>query len=233
MSDYYKRWGEQDCVATFASKKPEDFFASEIKHLKNIIMELHSVLDVGCASGRFIELLHSQGADPKYVGIDICASNIENAKRLYPNFSFHHTNALDFKPNETFDLVNATGVCQHEPEFEKLIQSMVTLSNKYVLFDVKLSKTDQHIVDLDKSFAGIEKNKLYFIILNLDKLIQFLSKLSRISEISIFGYETPLNNRTHVPLSITSVVSAGVLLTLQKDSIKPIIIESNVPEDLL
>lgn len=233
MSDYYERWNETDCVETFATKVAGDFFPSEVHHLEKIITEIHSVLDIGCASGKFIDLLHSLGNKPRYVGLDISPSNIENAKRLYPDTEFHLANALDFSFDETFDLVNATGVCQHEPDFEKLIQAMASLSNKYVLFDVKFSKTDGHIVNLDASYAGIGQNKLYFIILNIDKLIGFLSNIKTVSKISIFGYQTALNSRTHVPDAINSVVSAGILLTLQNNDGTPVVIERDIPEDLL
>jgi len=214
MSDHYERWNETDCVETFAAKAADDFFPSEVHHLKKIISQIRSVLDVGCASGKFIDLLQSLGATPSYVGLDIGLSNIENAQRLYPNSQFHHMNALEFTSDQTFDLVNATGVCQHEPDFERLIQAMAKLSNKYVLFDVKFSKTNKHIVDLAVSHAGTSPNKLYFIILNIETFIEFLKKIDRICAISIFGYQTPLNNRTQVPEGIHTVVSAGILLTL-------------------
>ena len=44
------------------------------------------------------------------------------ARALYPSHDFHCVNALTFEPENTADLVNATGVMQHEPRFDALLE---------------------------------------------------------------------------------------------------------------
>jgi len=232
MTDHYDTWGAQDTVQEFATKSVDDFFASETHHIKKIIHNISSVLDVGCASGKFIDLLRDLGTDPEYVGIDITASNIESAKHIYPSASFHHINALDYTSEKTFDLVNATGVCQHEPAYEKLIEKMVALSHKYVLFDLKLAAIDDHIIDRSIASAG-EDHKLYFNILCFSKLLEFLKSIPNIGTISMFGYETPTHKETVIPASIKSIVSTGVLLTKSNQEHAVPTIEIDLPDFLL
>ena len=60
--------------------------------------------------------------------------------------------------------------------FEKLIEKMVSWSNHYVMFDLKLADVDEHIVDRELASSG-QDNKLYFNILALPKLLEFLKSL--------------------------------------------------------
>lgn len=214
--DYYKRWNEEECVRSFAEKGIGDFFQSETKLLPSILGNISSVLDVGCASGRYIELLLSLRpelcASLDFHGIDTSEESIANARRIYPQYHFRTINALDYAPGRMFDLVNATGVCQHEPRFEMLIKRMVDWSTNYVMFDVKFAAIEEHIIDRGSSFAGSADNRLYFILLSYPRMIDFLRSLEEVGAIRIFGYETPVNKRTTVPQGISSVISAGILL---------------------
>jgi SAM-dependent methyltransferase len=211
-NDHYRRWSEPDCVRAFAQKTVEGFFESETRILKEILPNVRSVLDVGCASGRFLDLLRSYGLDPDYMGIDLSAESVRNARALYPSKVFAHANALDYVPERCFDLVNATGVCQHEPCFEALIDRMLDWSTRYVLFDVKLAVIGSHIIDRAKSFAGSDENRLYFNLLNYSALLAFLRARSGIKRIEVYGYESPLNPRTTVPVHVRRIVSAGILM---------------------
>lgn len=212
MTDnHYDRWDEPDCVRAFSEKKVEDFFRSETHFLDRIAAELNSVLDVGCAAGRMMELLRRYDATPHFSGIDISGASVELAKRNYPESTFVAGNALEWNTDERFDLVNATGVCQHEPGFEKLIERMTEWSDRYVLFDVKLAQLSEHLIDIDRAYCG-GRDRLYYIVLALPGLLDLLTTLPGVSRISIFGYETKANDRTVLPATLKPLVSAGVLL---------------------
>ncbi len=211
-NDYYSRWSAPDCVRSFGDKDIGDFFQSETRFLSEIAPRVETVLDVGCASGRFLDLLRQWRENVSFTGVDISAANIANARKLYPEARFEHANALDFCPESKFDLVNATGVMQHEPRFEELIRNMLSWSDRFVLFDVKLAFIEQHIVDRLVSFAGEGADRLYFIILSYPGLRAFLKSLAGIARVSVYGYVTQLNERTHVPDHIGQLVSAGILI---------------------
>ena len=54
---YYKRWFEKDSILNYKDKKFSDFFLSEKYLLKKIQKNnIRSILDIGCASGRYIEV---------------------------------------------------------------------------------------------------------------------------------------------------------------------------------
>ena len=232
MTDHYRRWSDADAVRTFAEKKVTDFFQSEQNLLESVLPDVRSVLDVGCASGRYVDLLLSLrpalALTLDFQGIDITAENVRNARALYPQFEFHTANALEYEPGRRFDLVNATGVCQHEPRFEELIRRMVSWSDKYVLFDVKFAAVDEHVIDITRSFAGSTSNRLYFVLLNYSRFVAFLQDLPDVAAVRVFGYETPVNPRVTVPDGVVPVVSAGILLTKGRATDR-VVLESDVP----
>jgi SAM-dependent methyltransferase len=216
MANYYVRWSEADCVRSFSEKRAQDFFESERQLLHPIIHEITSVLDVGCASGRYADLLAT--LDPTiegrldFHGIDISEASVASARESYPQYRFEMANALDYAPPCRFDLVNAIGVLQHEPRFDILIGRMLEWASKYVLFDVKLARVPDHLVDISRAYAGSAENRLYFNLLNYERFLADLLRTPDIDAIRIYGYPTPINARTVVPVAIPEVVSAAVLL---------------------
>ncbi|MEG3618580.1 class I SAM-dependent methyltransferase [Magnetovibrio sp. PR-2] len=228
MSDIYSRWRDVDCIRGFANKGAEDFFKSETVFIDSMAHDAHSVLDIGCASGRMIELLSQKFQDLSYTGVDIVEENIRLARENYPDFAFHCTNALEFENTDTFDLVNATGVMQHEVKFEELINRMINWSNKYVLFDVKLANVDEHVVDIERSYCGKE-HRLNYNLFCLPKFLEYLHGCKGLSKISLFGYETGLNNRTVVPPNVSYILSAGFLLELGDLNGGKIEVDSQLP----
>jgi SAM-dependent methyltransferase len=212
MRDQHRRWDEAEVIAQFAHKGVGDFFRSETRYLEEIAADIGSVLDVGCASGRFIELLRHYGVEPDFTGVDVSAASVAHACAAYPQARFIAGDALDLTLDATFDLVNATGVCQHEPRFETLIRRMVDWSARYVLFDVKLAPIDAHLIDIGRAYCGAPGNRLHYMVLAPRLFCAFLQGLGGIGHISIYGYETPLNARTVIPKGIGPIVSAGVLL---------------------
>lgn len=212
MKSYYRRWRDQDSIDRFSNKGINEFFRTEHYFIDRIASEISSVLDIGCASGHFIKFLCNYCSEFDYTGIDIVEESIENARKLYSESRFLVGNALDLPETSYFDLVNATGVCQHEPDFESLIAKMAKVSRRFVLFDVKLAKVRNHIVDINTSFCREKDNRVYFILLSFGVFLRFLRTLPNIGQISVVGYGTPTNRRTVVPGFVGPVVSAGVLL---------------------
>lgn len=231
MEEHYRRWQDPDLVERFASKGVEEFFQTETRFLEGHGGEISSVLDIGCASGRMLELLTRYTAQQDYTGVDIIPENIERARQLYPAAEFHLGNALDFYPGRRYDLVNATGVCQHEPRFEALIGHMLSLSDRYIMFDVKLAPVGKHVVDMNRSFCAVGENRLYFVLLAWRPFLDFLRGLPDVAEIDVFGYETPPSRATRLPSGVERIVSAGVYLVRGKAARPEIRVE--LPEWIL
>ena len=214
MKDYYKPWNSEEFVAKFESKASNDFFASETHFLEQIGGNIESVLDIGCACGGMIGLLHSDVDQLDYTGIDIVESFIKKARAIHPQAHFILGNALDFHSEERFDLVNATGVFQHDPAFEPLLEKMIDLSRRYVLFDAKVSDIPENVIDREIAYRTVEGERLFFIILSWSWLQDWLTKLDGVASYSVLGYETSPNTMTVMPASIEKMASFGVLLEI-------------------
>lgn len=219
LKTYQRLWTDQGLIEGFARKNRNDFFKSETELLAGIIHDVHSVLDIGCASGRLFELVRHFQPHATFSGIDLVPESIERARAAYPTMEFRVGDALSMEIEGHYDLVNATGVCQHEPRFETLIERMLDWSRRWVLFDVKLGAESEHLCDLDRAWCelrggGKERDqRLYFIILHYPAFRHSLLKLSAVKSIRIFGYPTKPNSLTTVPNALAErIVSAGVLI---------------------
>lgn len=214
MEAYHAIWKDEGLRGGFEAKTPASFFESERRFIVEIGADVSSVLDIGCASGRLIELLSSLGWNGRFVGVDIIEENIAAATRLYPQHRFSTGDAVTMSWAERFDLVNATGVMQHEPRFEALIRNMAAHANRHVLFDVKLGPVDDHLIDIERSYCQVGDARAFFICLCFPKFLDFLKSLEGVRAIRVFGYPTPFNKTTTVPDTLTQWISAGVLLEI-------------------
>ncbi len=211
--NYYKRWFEKDSILNYKDKKFSNFFLSEKYLLKKIKKKnIRSILDIGCASGRYFEVTKKFFPKAEFSGIDIVDEQIEQAKKNYPNCKFYCLDFLNKKFNLKYDLLNATGVMQHEPRFKLLLSKMLNISKKFVIFDLKLIKENKNIVDIKRSFSRAKKNKLYFNLFSLKSICKLIKKNKKIKKIIFFGYETKPNNKTTIPKKIKKIFSCGVLI---------------------
>ena len=233
MDAHYRAWFDDQLVRRFARKTAADFFKSETYFLERIAPEIHSVLDVGCASGRLIRLLDEYSPGCRYIGVDLVSDNIELARRTFPQAAFFLGNALDMSLGRTFDLVNATGVLQAEPRWKELLERMIAHSHRYVLCDVKLSKHPEDIADLTRAYALHNGERLYFIVLSADRLLESVRALRGIERAWLYGYETFPNPNTTVLPDVGTLVSAGLLLQKGKTAAGEPDLKLEVPEGLL
>ena len=88
---------------------------------------------------------------------------------------------------------------QHEPRYKLLLNKMINISKKFIIFDLKLIKENKNIVDIKKSFSRAKKNKLYFNLFSLKLICRLIKKQKNIKKIIFFGYETKPNNKTTIP----------------------------------
>jgi SAM-dependent methyltransferase len=232
--NHYERWDDAECVRRFSEK--DEFFKTEIRHLSQCAPFIETVLDIGCASGRLIELLrnHNPQFDPvqQYMGIDIGSSNIESARILYQGVNFENINALEFRPVRQYDLVVANGVFQHEPQFEDLLKAMVRWSKRYVMFDVKLAAVPDHVLDRAESCTGPVDKRLHFNLLNYPRLKQMLYECHRVASVEGYGYLTNVNSNTILPRSVKWVVSAGFLLKVGERPESGLIYREDFPREV-
>ena len=229
LAEHQRAWASSTCVKKFDGKAVDDFFRTETFFLDEIGPQLSSVLDIGCASGRFASLIEHYAADFEYTGADLVAEGVNSAQRNLPQHRFLVGNALELEIDSTFQLVNATGVVQHEPRFHELIERMLMWSSRYVLFDLKAAPVSEHLIDWQRSFVTIGDDRLYFVVLSYRRLLAWLAQIPGLARIRIYGYETQPNARTTVPTGLGPVASLGVLLELGEPPSNGVLIEAEVP----
>lgn len=217
-------WGLRDIRERFAEKTVENFFRSEIALLERIpLASLTSALDIGCAAGRFRALLSHLGFTGRFHGVDIVPENIERARATDPDSCFHVGDALTLDLPGPFDLVNATGVMQNEIRYEDLMQHMVTLASRFVMFDVKVAALEQTLCDVDQAYCRMGDVRIPIICLARSDLDAMLARLSGVTAVTMIDYPTPFNAETTVPDWLTEWHSAGVLLELGETGEAPVV----------
>lgn len=108
--------------------------------ITNIVskMRLHggsSLIEIGCSSGYYSEVLEIAGLDVDYSGCDYSATFIDMAKRRYPNrnFTVADATALPFA-NDAFDIALSGCCLLHIPEYERAIEETARVTRKYAIF---------------------------------------------------------------------------------------------------
>ncbi len=183
MAEYAEPWSKPDAVDYYAKNRHEesDLYPSERVFLSRVLFPGAKVLDVGCASGGFFNIMRSIEPTIDYTGIDIAEPSIEIAKARYPEATFLVTDGstIPFDDNE-FDLVHCTSVLVIEPRYEGVIREMYRVANRFVLADIRLLKGIGGVTDPKDSYYRIEFNGEFdgttvpYVIADADEVVDFI-----------------------------------------------------------
>ncbi|WP_449235982.1 class I SAM-dependent methyltransferase [Azospirillum doebereinerae] len=208
-------YGTPEMIRRFNDKPKSGFFRSETILLDIIpVGSLRSILDVGCAAGRFLGLLRDYGFTGSYTGIDVVAENLHNARRIHPDATFLEGDILQASLPGQFDLVNATGILQNEPRYTAMLERMLSVSSRYVMFDLKVAEIEQTLFDPEVAYCEWEGCRLPLVCLSLADFRAMLQSLTGVGRVWFLSYPTPFNAETVVPSWLTCWSSAGVLVDL-------------------
>jgi SAM-dependent methyltransferase len=136
-------WAEHPDLITFYTQhrnRPEDLYPSERRFLPWLAKQSSSVLDVGCAAGGFRNIWRHYQPAIKYTGVDVSASLIDAARRLYPDSTFQQGNCAAglSLSNRYATVVQALGWLHWEPEYQRALAELWRLTDRYLFFDVRL-----------------------------------------------------------------------------------------------
>ena len=178
-----KQWSSQSAIDYYAQHRHvvADLYPSETVFLPRILFPGAKVLDVGCASGGFFNIMRSYEPAVEYTGIDLSATAVEMARTRYPEATFVLSEGftLPFEDN-TFDLVHCTSVFNNEPNYQVILKEMYRVSNRFALADIRLLKGigNQLSTTYNIQFEadGIEDTVPY-VVNDADDVVNFILQL--------------------------------------------------------
>jgi ubiquinone/menaquinone biosynthesis C-methylase UbiE len=111
-----------------------DVFVNSVRGLPDLPPEA-SLLEVGCSSGFYSEVVAIAGLPIGYSGCDYSDAFIRLAKKKYPGITFEVEDATALHyTDRSFDVV-VSGCCLlHIPEYVKAIEETVRVARDYVIF---------------------------------------------------------------------------------------------------
>ena len=164
-------------------KKPKDDFFTCLKIIKKEIKtKNNSILDVGCANGEFLHFLKNNLKNNNYFGLDTNKKFLKIAKKNFflKDVIFIKKDLFKFKSKDKFDLVICMGVSHLLKDIKKLIQKLISLTNKngFLIVDGFFNKYDIDTITYYKDYSLKQKKiwKCDFNQFSKKNLITFLKK---------------------------------------------------------
>lgn len=164
-------------LARFRAGNPVKVFDIMVESLRGLPLSAESftLLDIGCASGFYAEVLATSGFDVAYTGCDYSAALIGSAREIYPDLRFDVEDATALRyETRAFDVV-VSGCCLlHIPEYEQAIKETARVASKYAIFHRTPVVSDGGQTRFFKKLAyGVETIEIHF---NESEFIDLLRK---------------------------------------------------------
>ena len=125
-----------DALEKYRNGLSIEVFDVLVNILKDNILELNkkTLLEIGCASGYYSEVLRLKGIDVEYHGCDYSVAYIDFARKLYPEIDFQVQDARFMTyPDKHFDIVVLGGCLLHIKEFDLAIAEAARIAKNYVI----------------------------------------------------------------------------------------------------
>lgn len=152
-------------LARFRAGKPVDVFDVLVQALQSLQPQgaAASLLEVGCSSGFYSEVLEIANVNFLYSGCDYSEAFIALAKEKYPRIPFRIEDAttLSYEDN-TFDVV-VSGCCLlHIPEYAVAVRETARVARQYAVFHRTPMVLGQSNRYFRKQAYGVETVEIHF-----------------------------------------------------------------------
>lgn len=122
-----------------------------------------SVLEVGCSSGFYSEVLEIAGLNVCYAGCDYSDAFIKLARQKYPALRFDVEDATALKYGDSaFDVVISGCCLLHIPEYEAAVAETARVACRYAIFHRTPVVLGQPNVFYRKQAYGVETVEIHF-----------------------------------------------------------------------
>lgn len=137
-------------------------FEKRLKNIEKLHQNKGKILDLGCATGFFLEVAKNHGFDTYGVEISSYASNI--AKKSFKNKIFNGALAQADFPNNFFDIITMWDYLEHIPNPSKEISTAWKLLKKNGLIILSTPEADSlaHKIFKQKWMGYKDKEHLYY-----------------------------------------------------------------------
>jgi len=175
-------------LAAYRRGEPVPVFDALVDILKHNVKQLSGakLLEIGCSSGYYSEVLLIKGLRVQYEGCDYSEGFVELARRLYPDTPFSVEDAIALRyGSSSFDIVVSGGCLLHIPEYEKAIAETARVASRFIVFHrtpvVHTANTMLHT----KQAYGVETLEIHF---NEQQLVRLFSRHGlRIVDVNTHG----------------------------------------------
>ncbi len=209
--EYAKQWSQPSALDYYSKHRHEwsDLYPSEQVFLPRVLFPGIKVLDVGCASGGFFNIMRTLEPTIDYIGIDIAQPAVDLARQKYPEARFEVTSGMAIPYDDgTFDLVHCTSVLNNEPRYPEIWTEMYRVANRFVLADMRLLKDiggrenaqdSRYIIQ----FEGQDQEAVVpYVVSDADEVISFLLSLNpRPQALRGTGYFHEISELADTPFS--------------------------------
>ncbi len=139
-----------------------DVFVRSLRELPALSPGM-SLLEIGCSSGYYSEVMKIAGLQLKYSGCDYSADFIRLAREKYPaiEFSIEDATALQY-PDHSFDIVVSGGCLLHIPDYPKAVTETARVARCYAIFHRTPVVWGQQEQWYRKQAYGIETIEIHF-----------------------------------------------------------------------
>lgn len=209
--DRSKAWSQPSALEFYSKHRHEasDLYPSEQVFLPRVLFPGAKVLDIGCASGGFFNIMRSMEPTIEYVGMDIVEPALELARNRYPEARFMLADGFEIPFDDgTFDLVHCTSVLNNEPRYQELLPEMYRVSNRFVLTDMRLLKDLATTGDggpffYDIKFEGdSQEATVPYVVNDADEVVNYLLGLEpRPQALRATGYFHTVSPMARIPFS--------------------------------
>ena len=178
-----EEWSNQSAIDYYYQNRHEvsDLYPSEKVFLPRVLFPGATVLDVGCASGGFFNIMRSFEPRIEYTGIDLSERAVELARERYPEATFLLTEGFELPfEDDSFDIVHCTSVFNNEPNYQGMMKEMYRVSSRFVLVDIRLLKgigtVRESVYNIKFHGDGVEA-KVPYVVNDADEVVNFILQL--------------------------------------------------------
>jgi SAM-dependent methyltransferase len=167
-----------------------------------------TVLEVPCGSANDYRHFHSYGLarHMNYTGVDLCQTNICNARAMFPNTTFEHGNVFDLEPFGSHDYVFVADLFEHLSceGIEAAVSQVVAAATKGIVvnFFAMSRRLHRHV------YRTIPDRHYYWNTLSLSVMMRlFAATGMQVTPIVLSDYVPPIGDLTHYSHRVTFIVT--------------------------